>query len=439
MTTRPYLWCSKNRTNGHYCLDKWQLNENKLTGFLSARIKMPKKNAKLLSSYFSPLISFSKAKNFIDEIMRWDGTDNMRGNTRYYSSVIKENADLVAAIAVQSGYKVLCGEENDFRKKSYSKVYRVYINPKQEVCTKSFRRDYVPYNGNVYCVEVPSHMIVVRSEGYVFISGNCPHNDTDKRNLVSRSMDADYVLALGAVVTWEERLALERAHGSFIISEFGLTDAIDNGIIPIPTINVMHLKLDDTKYVYMHEGAKFTAKGYYNILQKKVKNAVAAYEAHNSYITKQRMLLAGNERKKFMGKLKQNAMRDICEKLEAKGKRFLCFCSSIKQAEELGEDNAFTSKTPTSMKLLDKFNNKEINSLYVVGKLIEGQNLKDIECGVIGQLGGTERITVQSIGRVLRAKNPEVYVLVFDDTKDKAFLKTLTNNVSKEYIKHYNY
>lgn len=266
-----------------------------------------------------------------------------------------------------------------------------------------------------------------------------PHADTDKRNLVSMSVKADYVLALGAVVTWEERLALERAHGMFVISEFGLTDAIDNGIIPIPTINVMHLKLDDTKYVYMHEGAKFTAKGYYNILQKKVKNAVSAYEAYRSYVTKQRMLLAGNERKKFMGKLKQDAMRDICEKLESKGKRFLCFCSSIKQAEELGEDKAFTSKTPTSMKLLDKFNNKEINSLYVVGKLIEGQNLKDIECGVIGQLGGTERITVQSIGRVLRAKNPEVYVLVFDDTKDKAFLKTLTNNVSREYIKHYNF
>lgn len=266
-----------------------------------------------------------------------------------------------------------------------------------------------------------------------------PHADTDKRNLISKSIEADYVLALGAVVTWEERVALEKAYGSFVLSEFGLTDAIDNGIIPIPTINVMHLKLDDTKYTYLHEGAKFTAKGYYNILQKKVKNAVAAYEAHESYITKQRMLLAGNERKKFLGKLKQNAMRDICEKLEAKDKRFLCFCSSIKQAEELGEDKAFTSKTPTSMKLLDKFNNKEINSLYVVGKLIEGQNLKDIECGVIGQLGGTERITVQSIGRVLRAKNPEVYVLVFDDTKDKAFLKTLTNNVSKEYIKHYNY
>lgn len=266
-----------------------------------------------------------------------------------------------------------------------------------------------------------------------------PHADTDKRNAVSKSMRADYILALGAVITWEERLALEKAHGSFMISEFGLSDAIDNGIIPIPTVNVMHLKLDNTKYIYPYDGAKFTAQGYYNILQKNVKNAVAAYGAHESYFTKQRMLLAGNERKKFLGKLKQAAMRDICDKLEEKGKRFLCFCSSIKQAEELGEDRAFTSKTPASMKLLDKFNNKEINSLYVVGKLIEGQNLKDIECGVIGQLGGTERITVQSIGRVLRAKNPEVYVLVFDDTKDKAFLKTLTNNISTDYIKHYNF
>jgi len=32
-----------------------------------------------------------------------------------------------------------------------------------------------------------------------------------------------------------------------------------------------------------------------------------------------------------------------------------------------------------------------------------------------------------------------VYIPVFDDTKDDSFLYTLTNNVSKDYIKHINY
>jgi len=62
--------------------------------------------------------------------------------------------------------------------------------------------------------------------------------------------------------------------------------------------------------------------------------------------------------------------------------------------------------------------------------------LNDIDCGVIGQIGGTERITVQAIGRILRAKEPVIYIPIFDGTKDHSFLYTITNNISADYIKH---
>ena len=91
------------------------------------------------------------------------------------------------------------------------------------------------------------------------------------------------------------------------------------------------------------------------------------------------------------------------------------------------------------MKLLEKFNNHEIDSLYVVGKLIEGQNLKDIDCGVIGQLGGTHRITVQSVGRIMRSEKPIVYAPIFDDTKDEDFLHTLIDNIPRDCVKHYKF
>ena len=91
------------------------------------------------------------------------------------------------------------------------------------------------------------------------------------------------------------------------------------------------------------------------------------------------------------------------------------------------------------MQHLSKFNNHEINSLFVVGKLIEGQNLKDIDCGIIGQLGGTERISVQQIGRIIRSANPVVYIPVFDGTKDDSFLYTVTSNISRDCIKHYKF
>lgn len=266
-----------------------------------------------------------------------------------------------------------------------------------------------------------------------------PHVDTEKRKKICQSVSGNYILALGAVVTFEERQTLEQIYGKFKVSQFGLSKAIDNGILPHPMINVLHLTLDYKIPRYKHNGVTRSAEGYYKALNEEVKKATATFNKNASYINKQRMLQAGSARKRFLGMLKDDALEKVCGKLKENGKRFLCFCSSIEQANKLGEEYAFTSKTPTSMRLLERFNKKEINCLYVVGKLIEGQNLNDIECGVIGQLGGTDRITVQSIGRIMRSKNPQIYVLVFDHTKDISFLKTLTNNISDKYIKHYKF
>jgi len=264
-----------------------------------------------------------------------------------------------------------------------------------------------------------------------------PHIDTEKRVAACKSVAARYVLALGAVIDDDERYSLESVYGRFETSVVSLRKAMALGILPSPTVNVIHMRLDAYTMDRIVNGRRCSAKDAYDHIQAKVTKAVSDYNANSNNFNKQRMLRAGNERKRFLGALKEDAMSDICQRLKDGCKRFLCFCSSIKQAESLGGQLAFTSKTPTSLKLLDKFNNKEINSLYVVGKLIEGQNLKDIDCGVIGQLGGTQRITVQEIGRILRSDNPVIYIPVFDETKDDSFLYTLTSSIPEECIKHY--
>lgn len=254
-----------------------------------------------------------------------------------------------------------------------------------------------------------------------------PHTDTEKRLDVCKTVSADYILALGAVVTEQERRALEDIYGRFRKSVIGFSSAIKMDILPSPTVYVAHLDMsmaEQNEYMKVHQ---------------EVDRAVSAFNTLSNEWNKRKMLQAGSKRKRFLGSLKQEALAEICKQFNAEGKRFLCFCSSIKQANEIGGEHAFTSETPTSKKLIDKFNNHEINSLYVVGKLIEGQNLKDIDCGVIGQLGGTDRITVQSIGRIMRSDNPVIYVPVFDGTKDDGFLSTLTDNVPAEYIKHFKF
>ena len=266
-----------------------------------------------------------------------------------------------------------------------------------------------------------------------------PHMDTDKRKKLCESVRGDYILALGAVVDEDEMATLEGVYGKFIVSKISLEKAIELGMLPPPSVYVLHMTLDDTVPCHWLKGRMLTDKQMYDTLNRRVEETVAAYNNNANPFLKNQMLRAGTIRKRFLGSLKEDAMRKICSRLEEKNRRFLCFCSSIPQAEALGGEHAFTSKSAASYKHLERFNNHEINSLYVVGKLIEGQNLKDIDCGVIGQLGGTQRITVQEIGRILRSDKPIIYVPVFDDTKDDSFLYTLTANIPAEYVKHYNF
>lgn len=265
------------------------------------------------------------------------------------------------------------------------------------------------------------------TEWDLLVFDEVPHTDTEKRLAVCKTVKARFILALGAVVTYAERRALEDIYGVFRKSIIGLSSAIKMGLLPPLTVKVAHLEMPEKSKIE------------YKRVHSEVDKAVGEFNAKPNEWNKKKMLFAGSKRKRFLGSLKEEALAIICRQFNLEGKRFLCFCSSIKQANALGGEYAFTSETPTSKKLIERFNNHEINSLYVVGKLIEGQNLKDIDCGVIGQLGGTDRITVQSIGRIMRSDNPVIYIPVFDGTKDDGFLSTLTDNVPEEYIKHYKF
>lgn len=271
----------------------------------------------------------------------------------------------------------------------------------------------------------------------LLVADEAPHVDTEKRFSHLDTISADYVLALGAVLTEEEQKILEELYGQFYKSRIGLNYAIQNNILPMPTVNVVHMQLDDIKINRWYDGVRLTDKGVYIAIQKKLQAAKNDFDSRPTEWNRIKMNRIGSERKRFLGSCKDNAIKLICNKLDEKNRRYLCFCSSISQAKELGRERAFTSKTPTSAKLLERFNAGEINSLFVVAKLIEGQNLKDIDCGVIGQLGNSNRITVQQAGRIMRSDKPIIFVPIFDNTKDDGFLRTVTNNIPTEYIKHY--
>ena len=147
------------------------------------------------------------------------------------------------------------------------------------------------------------------------------------------------------------------------------------------------------------------------------------------------MLREGLARKVFISKIKTDKAKEIIKRL--KGKRFICFCGSIKQCEEIGT-NLIHSKIDKKIReqLIAKFNNEEIDELYAVDMLQESMNLNKINAGIIVQLDNGERTAVQMIGRVLRSIAPEVYILMAKGTQDEQYMKTALQSIDSKYINY---
>lgn len=132
--------------------------------------------SKDVSRYFPlPSITAARARAIIEEMVCWDGHVTNRG-LYYYSSVVQGMTDFYQAVAIIAGYKTNKTEQQDNRKSTYNTVHRLFISKDtHEVGLQNTKFERTPFNGTVYCVEVPSGRIVVRRRGKPVIMGNCHH------------------------------------------------------------------------------------------------------------------------------------------------------------------------------------------------------------------------------------------------------------------------
>lgn len=181
--------------------------------------------------------------------------------------------------------------------------------------------------------------------------------------------------------------------------------------------------------VYCTQQEKYN---YYNRIIEEYKNT---YLATREEWAKIKWLRAGSERKRFLGTIKTNYAKDLIKTLN--NKRFICFCTSIDQANKIGnKDNIIHSKVKNPLNVIESFNNKDINSLVAVGMLQEGQNLKDIECGIIVQLDGKEGPFIQKFGRTLRSEHPVQYIICIKGTQDNVYLERVIKNLDPNHVKY---
>lgn len=300
----------------------------------------------------------------------------------------------------------------------------------------------------------------------ILILDECHHSVTDLRLSYLTQITADKVIGLSATIEPEAISCLEHIYGQFTTLRVTLQEAIDWGILPSPKIVLVPLTLDNTtasetivftrgnektrkvvncslreKWKYIRDKKNFkdlelrmlaTPLQKYNDFCNNMEYYSNLYFSTKKEIFKQKWLLYGSQRKTFLGLQKTEQALQIIQTI--KGYRFICFCTNIEQAESLGNNNAIHSKKSFSQEQIDAFNKGEQNSLFVVNMLKEGQNLKDIEKGVIVQLDGNTRSFIQRLGRVLRAENPLIYIIYFKGTQDETYLNKALEGINKEYI-----
>jgi hypothetical protein len=130
--------------------------------------------------FFGPWILELDAESFqflANEIYFWDGSHNRMS---MYSSSIKSNADWAQILAILTGRRAKLREYWNGNPNSVIN-YQTDVTNRSYSNTTNHTKTFIPHDGLVYCVTVPTGNIVVRQSGKVMITGNCPkHGDLAK-------------------------------------------------------------------------------------------------------------------------------------------------------------------------------------------------------------------------------------------------------------------
>ena len=111
---------------------------------------------------------------FIEEMSYWDC--RIRKDCPYiyeYVNTHIKDAEIVQTIGSLAGYNTHFSLRDDNRKEHYKNCCYVTINKENNIPCYTIHKEKIEnYEGNIYCVNVPSGQLIVRDNNQIFISGN---------------------------------------------------------------------------------------------------------------------------------------------------------------------------------------------------------------------------------------------------------------------------
>ena len=215
----------------------------------------------------------------------------------------------------------------------------------------------------------------------------------------------------------------------------GLREAVEDEVLPEPTVYLIPLTLDTTKFTYKIK--KFgrdiitTQKGYYDTVSSLIDWYKSKYFNSRNERMKNLWLSIAGKRLKWCAEQKESLVLSLLDKF--KNYKTLTFCSSIEQSERLGKHN-ITSKNKDSIKNLEMFNSNKIKHITACNILNEGVNLTNCKVGIFCNLNSSEIIVKQRVGRILRHKSPVIIIPYFVNTREEELVEKMIEEYDKNSI-----
>ena len=241
-------------------------------------------------------------------------------------------------------------------------------------------------------------------------------------------------IGLSATIKKDMREYFINSHKAEVI-KCGLREAVEDEILPEPTVYLLPLSLDTTKCCFeiikFKRKVKTTQRGYYENMSSLIEWYKKKYYSSRNERIKNLWLSLAGKRLKWCSEQKETLVQELLSKF--RNYKTLTFCSSIEQSQRLGKFN-ITSKNKDSIENLNMFNTNKIKHITAVNILNEGVNLVNCRIGIFCNLNSSEIIVKQRIGRILRHKSPIIIIPYFKGTREEELVGKMLESYNSKFI-----
>lgn len=283
------------------------------------------------------------------------------------------------------------------------------------------------------------------------------HHLTSKCRECVKDIYAKTSILLSATVPMSLKEALRGLFDNLGCYKRTVKEAIDNGVLPDPSVYLLPLELDNTvnseiiiknpncknvvetdwKHRWNYIGKNFkviihcTKRQFMFDLDGNIERWKKKYFTSRKEAFRNRWLKLCGERLKILSNWRTANSAAILKHF--KNYRTLTFCNSIEQTEILGK-YCVNSKNKLYQEVLNNFNEGRIKHITACNMLDEGVNLANCRIGVYAVLNSSERLIKQKLGRLLRHEHPILVIPYFIGTREEELVQTMLLDYNPDLV-----